>query len=134
MSSIVPFAYGALTAYLVQRWVISSLILFSNSRLEDDNYSHYTYLRNYKRVTLVNKESLENMGYTIDVKNSPGWFTKHITEITISKKSADTADVNKEEEYNLLKKAVRESDFHITHVEDGEVEKEYIIERRKKLE
>ncbi len=70
----------------------------------------------------MNKESLENKGYAIDMKTTPGWFFKNIAELTISK---DSASSSKEEEYKQLQKDMRESKFQVTHDEDGQTVEVY---------
>jgi hypothetical protein len=108
--------------------------MIGDSYLKDNKYMHITTFRNYTNPTVVNKESLESKGYAIDVKNTPGWFFNNIAELTISKNDPVSNDATKEEEYTLLKKAMCESEFHVTHVEDGEVVIEYLDHTPKKLE
>ncbi len=80
-------------------------------------------------VRLVNKELLENKGYMIHATDKTGWFFKNTTEISISKNDPVTTNDydTKIEEYERLKKAAYEADFHMTHIENDEVSVEYYI-------
>jgi hypothetical protein len=129
MNSIIPFTAGVLATCLVRN-ISKYQVVLSYSYVMEDKFTMTTTMRNYKNVTLVNKESLENRGYAIDMKNSSGWFFDNYTEITISKnKPADYV-----EEYDLLEKALHESDFHVTYVnvKDDKVEVEYLNGKHKK--
>jgi hypothetical protein len=128
MNSIVPFTAGVITTYLVHKFTTTWKVVMSYSYVMADKFTMTTTMRNYKNVTLVNKESLENKGYTIDMKNSPGWFFTNYTEISISK-NAPTTYV---EEHDLLEKALHESNFHVTHMKDDKVEVEYLHDKPEK--
>lgn len=127
MNSITPFVYGVLTTWLVHH-ISTCKVLLSYSYIMEDKYVMSVTMRNYKNATLVNKETLENMGYAIDMKNEPGWFFKNRTELSISKNNP----ASYVEEYDLLKKAMHDSDFHMTHIEDDKVKVLYYHDRSEK--
>ncbi len=126
MNSIIPFTAGVLATCLVSH-IAKYQVVLSYSYVMDDKFTMTTTMRNYKNVTLVNSESLENNGYAIDMKNSPGWFFANYTEITISKNKP----AGYVEEYDLLEKAMHESNFHLTHIKDDKVEVEYLNDKHK---
>jgi hypothetical protein len=134
MSSIAPFIGGFVTGYLVRNLSVSIQLILANSYLKDNKYMYIKTFRNYKNLTLVNKEAFESKGYAIDLKNYPGWFFKNIAELTITKNDAVSDTASKEDEYKLLRKAMQESDFHATHIEDDDVKVYYFNKEDEKSE